>query len=166
MPSAQIRMAEPLGSGELVEDLLCRLGLAVRLEQRGKLIGATPGVVDRTLAMEGQCLLSPLTCFIELAKLSMGPSQMKTDHGLINGRPTCTDGTVEQVQGSPQGLLRALWGAELQPALALLRGELLLREGKQAPLLLFWRHSGHRLVSERHGGLGGRSVAKVGMGSG
>ena len=113
-------MAEPLGSGQLVEDLLCRLGLATALEQRGKLIGATPGVVDRTLAMEGQCLLSPLTCFIELAKLSMGPSQMKADHCLIDGRPTCTDGAVEQVQGSPQGLLRALWGAELQPDLALM----------------------------------------------
>jgi hypothetical protein len=102
-------------------------------------------VVDRTLTMQGQCLLSPLTCFIELAKLSMGPCQMKADHCLIDGRPTCTDGAVEQVQGSPQGLLRALWGAELQPDLALMRGELLLREGKQAPLLLFWRNLLHRL---------------------
>jgi len=78
-------MAEPLGSGELVEDFLGRLGLAVRLEQPGQLLGATPGVVDRTLAMQGQRLLSPLTCFIKLAKLSMGPSQMKADHCLIDG---------------------------------------------------------------------------------
>jgi hypothetical protein len=81
-------------------------------------MGAAPGVVDRTLTMQGQCLLSPLTCFIELAKLSIGPSQMKADHCLIDGRPTRTDGAVEQVQGSPQGLLSTLWGAELQPNLA------------------------------------------------
>jgi len=56
---------------EFLEDLLCRLGLAVRLEQRGKLTGATPGVVDRTLAMQGKCLLSPLPCLVELAKLSV-----------------------------------------------------------------------------------------------
>jgi hypothetical protein len=77
-------MAEPLDLGELVEDLLGRLGLAVRLEESGKLLGATPGVVDRTLAMEGQRLLSPLACLIELAKLGMGSSQMKADHCLIN----------------------------------------------------------------------------------
>ena len=47
------RTAEQLGSGELVEDLLCRLGLAVQLEQRGQLMGATPGVVNRTLTMQG-----------------------------------------------------------------------------------------------------------------
>ena len=159
-------MAEPLDPGELVEDLLGRLGLAVRLEQPGKLMGATPGVVDRTLAMEGQRLLSPLACLIELAKFGIGSSQMKADHCLIDGRPTCADGAVEQVQGSPQGLLGALWGVELQPDLALMRCELLLREGKQAPLLLFWRNLLHRLSRQRHGGLGGRSVAKVGMGSG
>jgi len=45
-------------------------------------------------------------------------------------------------------------------------GELLLREGKQAPLLLFWRNLLHRLSRQRHGGLGGRSVTKIGMGSG
>jgi hypothetical protein len=94
-------MAEPLDPGELVEDLLGRLGLAVRLEKSGKLLGATPGVVDRTLAMKGQRLLSPLTCLIELAKLGMGSSQMKADHRLINRRPARTGGAVEQAQGSP-----------------------------------------------------------------
>ena len=101
MPSAGSCMAEPLGSSELVEDLLGRLGLTVRLEESGKLLGATPGVVDRTLAMEGQRLLSPLTRFIELAKLGMGSSQMKADHCLINRRPARTGGAVEQAQGSP-----------------------------------------------------------------
>jgi hypothetical protein len=46
MPSAPSCTAEQLGSGELLEGLLCRLGLAVRLEQRGRLMGAAPGVVD------------------------------------------------------------------------------------------------------------------------
>ena len=54
---------------EFVEDLLCRLGLAVRVEQRGKLRGATSGVVDRALAMKSKGLLSPLACLVELAKL-------------------------------------------------------------------------------------------------
>jgi hypothetical protein len=35
MPSAPSCTAEQLGSGELLEDLLRRLGLVVRLEQRG-----------------------------------------------------------------------------------------------------------------------------------
>ena len=113
MPSAGSCMAEPLGSSELVEDLLGRLGLTVRLEESGKLLGATPGVVDRTLAMEGQGLLSPLTRLIELAKLGMGSSQVKADHGLINGRPARTGGAVEQVQGSLQGLLGVVGCPEL-----------------------------------------------------
>jgi hypothetical protein len=54
-----------------LEDLLGRLGLVVRLEQRDKLTGAAPGVVDRTLAMQGQCLFCLLACLVELAKLSM-----------------------------------------------------------------------------------------------
>jgi hypothetical protein len=37
------------------------------------------------------------------------------------------------VQGSLQGLLGTLRGAKLQPNLTLMRGKLLLREGKQGP---------------------------------
>jgi hypothetical protein len=159
-------MAEPLDPGELVEDLLSRLGLAVRLEQPGQLLGATPGVVDRMLAMEGQRLLSPLACLIEMAELCVGSSQMQADHCLINRRPACAGGAVEQIQGSLQGLLGALWSAQLEPDLALMGGKLLLREGKQAPLLLLWRNPDHRLSGACQGGLGGRSVAKIGIGSG
>jgi hypothetical protein len=64
--------AEQLGSGELVEDLLRRVGLIVRLEQGSQLLGATPGVVDRMLAMQRQCLFSPLACLVELAQLGVG----------------------------------------------------------------------------------------------
>src|SRR5215207_8488258 len=96
MPSAQIRMAEPLGLGELVEDLLCRLGLAVQLEQRGQLKGAAPGVVDRTLAMQGQCLFCLLARLVDLAKLSVRSGQVKGDHALITGRPARTLGAVQQ----------------------------------------------------------------------
>jgi hypothetical protein len=123
-------------------------------------------VVDRTLAMEGQRLLSPLACFIKLAELGMGSSQMKADHRLINRRPACTGGAVEQAQGSLQGLLGALGGAELEPDLALMGGKLLLREGKQAPCLLLWRNPAHRLSGACQSGLGGRSVTKIGMSSG
>jgi hypothetical protein len=128
-----------------VEERLCRLGLVVRLEQRGKLLGATPGVVHRTLAMQDKCLLRPLACLVELAKLCVGSRQVQADHGLVNGRPAGTCGAVEQAQGSLQGLLSALWGAELEPNLTLMRGEFLLREGKQASVLLFWRNLPHHL---------------------
>jgi hypothetical protein len=46
-----------------------------------------PGVVDRTLAMQGKCLLSPLLCLVELAQLSVGSREVQADHGLVNGRP-------------------------------------------------------------------------------
>ena len=48
-------------------------------------MGAAPGVVDRTLTMQGQCLFRLLACLIELAELSMGSRQVKADHGLVNG---------------------------------------------------------------------------------
>jgi hypothetical protein len=68
-----------------LEDLLRRLGLVIRLEQRGQLMGAAPGVVDRTLTIQGQCLFRLLACLIELAELSMGSRQVKADHSLVNG---------------------------------------------------------------------------------
>jgi hypothetical protein len=68
-----------------LEDLLCRLGLAIQLEQRGWLMGAAPSVVDRTLTMQGQCLFCLLARLVELTKLSVGSGQGKVDHGLING---------------------------------------------------------------------------------
>ena len=36
-------------------------------------MGATPGVVDRTLAMQGQCLFYLLACLVELAQLEPPP---------------------------------------------------------------------------------------------
>jgi hypothetical protein len=48
-------------------------------------MGATPGVVDRTLAIQGQCLFCLLACLVEVAKLSLGSSQVQADHGLVNG---------------------------------------------------------------------------------
>ena len=88
--------AGQLGSAELLEDLLCRLGVAVRLEQRGKLTGTPPGVVDRTLPMQGKRLFSPLACLVELAEFGMGSAQVKANHGLVNGRPACARRAVEK----------------------------------------------------------------------
>ena len=48
-------------------------------------MGATPGVVDRTLAIQGQCLFCLLACLVEMAKLGLGSSQVQADHGLVNG---------------------------------------------------------------------------------
>jgi hypothetical protein len=88
---------------------------------------------------------------------------VKADHGLVNGRAARTRGAIEQAQGSLQGLLGALRGAELPPKLTLVGGELLLREGKQAPVLRLWGHPRQRLPRPCEGGLGGRPVAKRGV---
>jgi hypothetical protein len=84
---------------------------------------------------------------------------VQADHGLVNGRAARPRGAIEQAQGPLQGLR----GAELPPNLTLVGGELLLREGKQAPVLRPWGHLCRRLARERHGGLGGPPVAKRGV---
>jgi hypothetical protein len=103
----------------LLEDLLRRLGLVVRLEQPGKLMSATLGVVDRTLAMQGQCLLSPLACLVELAKLSTAPRDVKADHGLINEILKSASADSRRQRNSAASLSaglrksRVLWGRVL-----------------------------------------------------
>jgi hypothetical protein len=70
------------------------------------------------------------------------------------------------MQGSLQGLLSTLRGAKLEPNLTLVGGKLLLREGKQAPVLLRLGHLRHHLPRPCEGGLGGLPVTKSGVGSG